>query len=105
MRIEPSNAFIDALKRQKIGNLKTEFDNLLNYYNARYHQRLVWPGASAPTRSQTMDDYGYTLATLQNTDVLVDILEEKFFDGVAGQQCNENAIKCYNEVSSYKCML
>ncbi len=90
IRIQADTSFIDALKRQTLGEMRPQFDAMLNYYTLQYRNRLFWPGASKAVRAQTFNDYKFSLDTLQQTDALIDILEPQYFESVSGTACNES---------------
>ena len=91
IRVSQNTSFIDALNRNTLGGQKAQFDALLNHYRGRYAQRLTFPGAENPVRSQAFADYDFSLSTLQQTDDLVNILEPQFFQGVSGTQCGDTS--------------
>jgi hypothetical protein len=91
IRVQPNPGFIDALERKQIGDLRPQFDMLLNQYLAQYNNRLVWPGAPEAARSQTVADYQFTLDTMQSTDQLVGILEPSYFKKLPGEECGDSA--------------
>jgi hypothetical protein len=95
IKVTANTKFIDALKRKQLGDTKEAFDSLLNYYTARYRQRLVWPGQSDAVRALTMTDYDFSTSTLQQTQVLTDILEPEFFKKMGGQSCGQSANNDY----------
>ncbi len=91
IRVEANTSFIDALQRQTVSSVRPQYDALINHYRQKYKERLLYPGAVEPTRSQTMADYNFSIDTLQQTDALVDILEPSYFSSVAGSQCGQNS--------------
>lgn len=91
IRVEDNTSFIDALARGTLGTSRQAFDDLVDLYTSRYQKRLVPPGFDRPVRSQTWADFDFSLRTLQQTGVLVDILEPELFTGVAGGSCGQSA--------------
>ncbi|MFT5434352.1 MAG: hypothetical protein ACI9OJ_005065, partial [Myxococcota bacterium] len=91
IRVQNNTAFINALKRNTVGELRPQFDALTNHYLADYRRRMQRAPADFAVRSQTLADYQFSVDTLQQTDALVDILEPQFFQGQAGNFCGDNA--------------
>jgi hypothetical protein len=91
IRVTPSTAFIEALQRKTVGELRPQFDALVNYYADEYKKQLSWKGVGSAVRSNTMLDYAFSIDTIQKTDTLVEILGEEFFEGVAGDACGQSA--------------
>ena len=89
IRVSDSLAFVEALKRNTLGELRPQFDALLNNYRSQYAQRMTWPGAAGAVRSNTWADFEFSVDTLQQTDVLVDILQEQYFEAQMGQACGD----------------
>lgn len=90
INVTASTAFIDALSRNQVGNLRPEFDALLSHYAEQYRQQLTFPGAGAAVRSNTMADYDFAIGTMQNTDQLTNILDESYFQAVGGSHCGQS---------------
>ena len=91
IRVQNNLQFVNALSRETVGDLRPEFDALVNYYRGLKEGRLTFPGAADAVRSQTLDDYRFSVDTLQQTDVLVDILKPDLFQGVGGAECGQSS--------------
>jgi hypothetical protein len=91
IKVTASTAFIDALSRNQVGELRPKFDAMLSHYAAQYNGRLRFPGADKPVRSATMSDYDFAITTMQQTDQLVSILGNEYFEAIQGSSCGESA--------------
>lgn len=91
IKVQNNTAFIEALKRKTVGELRPEFDALTNHYLSQYRRRMTRPPTDFPVRSQTLDDYQFSVDTLQQTEALVDILEPQYFQGTSGSFCGQSA--------------
>jgi len=91
MKVQANTAFVEALKRKTIGEMRPQFDALLNHYTQAYRNRLRWPDTEAAVRALPLADYQFSVDTLQQTDVLVDILNTDLFESIPGTACGQSA--------------
>lgn len=87
IKVTPSTAFIEALDRSEVGELRPKFDALLDHYASDYRDRLRFAGAGNPVRSATMADYDFALGTIKKTDNLKAIFSPDFFQSIPGKFC------------------
>lgn len=91
IKLEANSTLAETLARGTVGPIRPEYDALVAHYAKRYADRYTWPGAAAPMRSPALTDYQYSLATLQNTDQLAELLSPELLAKQGGETCGDEA--------------
>jgi hypothetical protein len=83
------DGFADLLSRDQVGDLRADYDGLMDIYVAQHRERLRFPGRPNIVRSAALSDLEHAVASVKNVDAIAAVMDAQLFDALPGQACGD----------------
>ena len=92
LRIKVDNAarLSKLLAREKLGDHRAQYDALVAAYATQYDERLRFPGQTELARAHRLAELENAMTSVANADAVKAVMEERFFEPVAGTVCEDS---------------